>query len=76
MSEQALRTIQEAYSNGTLRPNVLDQRGLSLLHYAAYDGQLLCVKCLINYGADIHARFVMVLKNTSTQMAHNVITSL
>ncbi|XP_066936997.1 espin-like isoform X2 [Clytia hemisphaerica] len=56
MSEQALRTIQEAYSNGTLRPNVLDQRGLSLLHYAAFDGQLLCVKCLINYGADIHAR--------------------
>ena len=56
MSEQALRNIQEAYSNGTLRPNALDNSGLSLLHYAAYDGQLLCVKCLITYGADIHAR--------------------
>ena len=56
MSEQALRNIQEAYSTGTLRPNALDGSGLSLLHYAAYDGQLLCVKCLISYGADIHAR--------------------
>jgi len=43
MSEQALRIIQEKYSSGTLRPNELDHSGLSLLHYAAFEGQMLCV---------------------------------
>ena len=56
MSEQDLRIIQEKHLAGTLRPNELDHAGLSLLHYAAFEGQLLCVKCLVSYGADINVR--------------------
>ena len=52
MTEQLLRSLQEKHTSGSLKPNELDNSGLSLLHQAASDGQLTCMKWLVKYGGD------------------------
>lgn len=56
MTEQLLRSLQDKYTSGLLRPNDLDNSGLSLIHQAAADGQLTCLKWLIKHGGDPNLR--------------------
>lgn len=56
MTEQLLRSLQDKYTSGSLRPNDLDNSGLSLIHQAAADGQLTCLKWLIKHGGDPNLR--------------------
>lgn len=56
MSEQFLRCIQEKHTSGSLKPNELDHSGLSLVHQAAKDGQLTCLKWLMKFGGDIDVK--------------------
>ena len=50
------RHLQEKYLSGKLRPNELDNTGLSLLHKAALEGQLTCFKWLIQQRGDPRLR--------------------
>ena len=49
---RVLKSLEERYAAGTLNPNQLDETGLSLVHQAAYDGQLTCFKWLLQHGGD------------------------
>ncbi|XP_012553943.1 inversin-B isoform X4 [Hydra vulgaris] len=52
MTDHIIRTFQESYESGLLKPNQLDDTGLSLSHKMAADGELTCLKLLINFGGD------------------------
>ncbi|XP_065653974.1 homeobox protein 2-like isoform X2 [Hydra vulgaris] len=52
MTDHIIRTFQESYESGLLKPNQLDDSGLSLSHKMAADGELTCLKLLINFGGD------------------------
>ena len=52
MTDHLIRTFQESYESGLLKPNDVDSLGLSLMHKMAADGELTCLKWLIQFGGD------------------------
>lgn len=66
-----LKWLKDLHSRRILRPNLLDDSGLSQVHHCAYRGFLSCLKWLAKHGGSLLARLVQ--KNFNKRKSSSII---